>query len=120
MGKNLTFSYPGGKIVSNQGTILTQQTKTFTVPTGRRWLVLYGHSERDNSATFDPFIYDSSGNKLGRLSKQIAAGVTDVFIPEDAAFPQLPLLESAYYVRYEFGDTQTSISLSLVVLEVLG
>lgn len=112
-----SFNFPGGKKVNNRKTAQSGTTVTFTVPTGKRWLVLYGFSERDTSGTFDAMLNDGT-NDIGHLCDQVAAGTTDVYLPNDAHWPCRPLLDPGEKVVYTYGASQTSNICTLVVLEI--
>lgn len=117
MNQKMIFTFPAGKLVTNFATLGAVATNTFTVPAGKRWLIIYGKAERDANATFDAHITDGT-NIIGYLTAQIAAGVTMVHLPNDGHFPCLPMLDAGYTVVYTWGAAQTTPEVSLVVLEM--
>jgi len=126
---NTTFTFKGGKIVSNFETLGAVATKTWTVPTGKRWVpmgLLY--AERDANATFDAKVTDGSDKPIiPALTTQIAAGVTNLGFPKDcpddgsiAAFRALKgmVLKAGWKVVLTWGAAQTTPEISFPVLEI--
>jgi len=105
------------RIVSNFQTLGAVATVTFSVPSGARWIVLYGTAERDQNATFSADIRDASDKVIGHLLDALAAGVTKVYMPSDSHFPCPCVLEEGYDITFTWGAAQTTPEVALVVLE---
>lgn len=110
-----------GRIVTNHAEKGAIDDCSFTVPANKRWVVLWGYSERDQNSTLDVDIYDISNNLIGKI-KAVSAGTTSVtWVPkgkEDANIGMMfCLLEVGMYIKYTYGATQTSPKVTCVVLE---
>lgn len=115
------WTFPGGRRITNVETLGAVATKTWTVPDGKRWLVIGGHAERDVAATFDLKVTDNAGKTLQQC-EQVAAGATVVSFgnianESEVAFNPFPLDEGDKIV-ITWGVAQTTPEIALLVLEI--
>jgi len=125
---NVVFTFKGGKLIDNFETLGAVTTKSFTVPTGKRWMPLgIMYVERDANATLDIALYNDLDKLLLQLITQLAAGVTNVSYPFNAvddptiaAFQALKgmTLKAEWYVKVTWGAAQTTPEVSFPVLEI--
>jgi len=87
------FARKGGRILSNSVTHGAIANYTYTVPRGKKWLILGLYVERDVNAALDLAFRDINNEILFEIT-QIAAGVTNLYIPRD--LPQLDEREYFY------------------------
>lgn len=119
------FAFPAGKMVSNRATLGAVATFSFTVPAGKRWVVLgYGSFERDVNADFKLEIKDSGGNAVF-TTDSVVAGVSMVYLPTTFAastytsniFKGL-VLDAGWNITATWGVAQTTPVVALPVLEI--
>jgi len=108
------------EIVTNVETLGAVATKTWTVTTLKRWLIIGGYAERDANATLDLKITDAS-DKTIMIFDQIAAGVTNIgfgcFDTDGWSFEPFPLDEGMKIVL-TWGAAQTTPEVALLVLQI--
>jgi len=110
---DIVLVFLGGKRITNVETLGAVAIKTWTVPTGKRWLVLGGYAERDQNATLDMWATDS-GDKIIWSKDQVAAGVTNIGWLVDGIL----IIDAGDKFVYTWGAAQTTPEISLLVLEV--
>lgn len=120
MKEVFAWIFQGGKRVTNVETLGAVATKTWTVPAGKRWLVVGGYAERDQAATLDLKVTDSA-DKTMMIFDQIAAGVTNIgfgnFDTDGWSFEPF-VLEAGDKVVLDWGAAQTTPEIALLVLEI--
>ena len=120
MPAELVFTFLGGRRVTNVETLGAVSSKTWTVPTNMRWLVIGGYAERDANATLDLKVTDTA-DKTIMIFDQIAAGVTNIgfgaFDTDGWAFEPFVLDETDKIVL-TWGAAQTTPEVALLVLEI--
>ena len=112
--------FPGGKLVTNWKEAGAVDDVTFTVPSGKKWLILWGRSERDASAAFEAIVY-TAADKILLYLKTVAAGTTVVnWSPSSSTYIviSMMILEAGMYVKYTYDATQTNPEVCCVVLEI--
>jgi len=125
-GQPVAFTFIGGKLVTNQETLGAVSSKTWTVPSGKRWVILGGYAERDQSATFRVSITDASDKNL-MLTELLGAATTDISFgglnnlpwttglnPMQFPFP----VDAGMKIVYTYGAAQTTPEVALLVLEI--
>lgn len=124
----MNFTFEGGRLVSNFETLGAVATKSFTVPTGKRWKVLgFLYAERDANATLDLTLLHGA-TEIQILITQIAAGVTNINVPFSIAAdgPSLEtwkilkgmILDATWAVKVDWGAAQVTPEVSFPVLEI--
>lgn len=117
----IALTFPGGRRVTNVETLGAVDTKTWSVPAGKRWLVIGGYAERDQNATLDLKVTDSS-DKTIMIHAQIAAGTTNVGFGNfatDSEFAFNPfILDAGDKIVLDWGAAQTTPEIALLVLEI--
>jgi len=112
---------PLAKLVTNVETLGAVATKTWTVTSGKRWLVIGGYAERDQSATLDLKVTDSA-DKTMMIMPQIAAGTTNIGFgnfASDTTWAFNPfVLDAGQKVVLTWGASQTTPEIALLVLEI--
>ena len=123
MSTVMAWTFPAGKMVDNVETLGAVATKTWTVPSNKRWLVIGGYLERDQNATLDLKITDNAG-KTVLLCPQIAAGSSNVgfgVMNTDSEFEFSPIpLDAGMKIVVTWGAAQTTPEIACLVLEVDG
>ena len=123
------FTFQGGKLKSNFETLGAVATKSFTVPAGKRWIVLGLMSiEVDQDHTIDIGLYDSADTLLGNITQIAEPGVGTYYFPGQIAATAASLefwkmlkglvLEGGWYVKVTWGVAQTTPEVSFPVLEL--
>jgi len=114
-------TFPAGRRVTNVETLGAVSTKTWTVTSSMRWLIIGGYAERDQNATLDLKATDSS-NKTIMICEQIAAGTTNIGFGNfatDSEFAFNPfILDSGDKIVLTWGAAQTTPEIALLVLEI--
>jgi len=117
----IAHTIPAGKRVTNVETLGAVATKTWAVPTAKRWLVIGGYAERDQNATLDLKVTDSA-DKTIMIMAQIAAGTTNIGFGNFAsnstwAFKEF-VLDAGDKIVLDWGAAQTTPEIALLVLEI--
>ena len=114
-------TFPNGDLEDNVETLGAVATKTWTVPAGKRWLIIGGYAERDVNATLDLKVTDSA-DKTIMIMPQIAAGTTNIGFGNfatDATWAFNPfILDAGYKIVLTWGAGQTTPEIALLVLEI--
>jgi len=122
----LSFSwiFLGGKCVDNYEVLGAVATKSFVVPSGKKWLVLSGYVERDASGTLAIGSY-TDADKLMLQLMVAGAGTSNVSWAPSATggngstvIPCIVILKAGQYIKYTWGVAQTTPEVTLNVLEV--
>ena len=127
--RNLTWTFPGGKQLSNFETLGAVATKSFTVPSGKRWVVQGLMSiEVDQDQTIDIGLYDNNDKLLGEITQIAAPGVGKYYFPHQITGTAASLefwkmlkgmvLDAGWYVKITWGGAQTTPEVSFPVLEL--
>ena len=96
----------------------------YTVPTGKRWILIGGQVTRDASGTIAVDIYDSSDKKIMKLNYQSAAVNTVPLIGTGSSTHVSGMagpivLDAGEYVKLAFGAAQgAGASAACIVIEV--
>lgn len=118
--EQFAWYFQGGKRVTNVETLGAVATKTWTVPTNKRWLIVGGYAERDANATLDLKITDSA-DKTIMIFDQIAAGVTNIgfgnFDTDGWSFTPF-VLTAGDKIVVTWGAAQTTPEVALLVMEI--
>ncbi len=99
-------------------------TALWTVPSGKRWFLMYGSISRDTSSTLTIKLYDSSDKLIGMIDSKSAATGDTPFTGTGASATvakgkQYWVLDAGEYVKLTFGAAQgASATASCVVIEV--
>jgi len=121
----MMFDPRQGRVVSNWETLGAVATKAFTVPAGKIWEFMgFGYVERDVNATLNIKITDGT-NDICFIIAQIAAGVTNISLPEDLATGDKQawmilksiLLPAGWTITVMWGVAQTTPEVAMVVRE---
>jgi hypothetical protein len=128
-GQPVRFTFKGGIHKSNYETLGAVATKSFTVPSGKRWIfqgLMY--VERDANATLDIALYDADDKKIADMITQVAAGTTNLYFPEAIAASAGDLavwemmknmvLQTGWYIKVTWGAAQTTPEVACPVLEI--
>ena len=108
-------------VEDNSSTLGAVSTKTFTVPSGKRWVVYGGYAERDVGSTLDIAFY-TSGDKLIFAFAQVASGATNISwgLVATATAQQLnhPFpLKAGQYIKYTWSMAQATPEVACLVSE---
>lgn len=129
MSLNTVLALLGGKLVTNFETLGAVATKTFEVPSNKRWIVFGGYAERDQAATFDVLVTDASdkiimGSGLASSGTgNISWGAMPAFLDTGQSLGNMiPLnfpipLDAGMKVVYTWSAGQTTPEVALLVLE---
>lgn len=118
------WTFPAGKFDDNFETLGAVATKTWTVPTGKKWLILGGNAERDASATFVASLRTAADKLLITLCSFAAhtlhcgfsSAETVTNINQQIAFPAFAV--AGQKIIYTWGVAQTSPEITLSILEI--
>jgi hypothetical protein len=127
--KTLAWTSPAGKFVSNFETLGAVATKTFTPPSGKRWVILgFMSIEVDVDHTIDIGLYDSADKLLGGITQIAAPGAGKYYFPQQIVGTAESLefwkmlkgmvLDQGAYVKITWGVAQTTPEVSFPVLEM--
>jgi hypothetical protein len=115
-----TWSFPGGRLILQTDETANDSDKTITVPTGKRWLILWCHVEYTASATagarfIEMHLRDSSDNIIAVATHTININAGESynleFLPSGTArngstvvnaiipLPPITILEAGYDIR---------------------
>jgi len=127
----LAWTFPAGNILHNYETLGAVATKSFTVPSGKKWLFLgFMYVERDANATLDIALHNEDDDKICDLITQVAAGTTNLYFPEAIAasagdlavwemLKNMPM-DAGWYIKVTWGAAQTTPEVCCPVLEIAG
>ena len=113
--------FQGGKLVDNAATLGAVSTIAWTVPAGKRWLVLGGYAERDAAATLDLKVENATPLNV-LVMPQIGAGTTNIGFgcfgdPSVWGFRPF-ILDAGYVITIDWGAGQTTPEVALLVMEI--
>ena len=118
---SFAWTFPGGKVVPNAETLGAVTTKIWTVPAGKRWLVIGGYAERDASAALDLKVTDSA-DKTIMIMPRIAAGTTNIGFGNfatDATWAFNPfVIDGGMKVVLYWTNPQVTPEVALLALEI--
>lgn len=102
------------------GGLFTSTTRyRVTVPPGKRWILLGGIINRDNSSTLSIYLYDVDDNIIGRLLQEAAGTGIDSFPEEEWSIGTSWVLDPGEYIESIYGTAQGVAAYhTCVVLEV--
>ena len=117
---SFAWTFQGGKRITNVETLGAVATKTWEVPANKRWLIIGGYAERDQSATLDLKVTDSA-DKTMMIWAQIAAGTTNIgfgaFDTGQWPFNPFPL-DGGDKIVLTWGASQTTPEIALLVMGI--
>lgn len=120
--QTLALTHQGGELKDNQAELGAVSTKSFTVPSGKRWLCWGGYVERDQNATIQIDLYNSSNELIGTILNPLAAGTTNFtwgFNTATAYFIPSPIpMKAGDYVKLTWGASQTTPKVSLIISQI--
>jgi len=129
MSECLAWTFPAGTVKSNWETLGAVATKSFTVPAGKRWLILGLLSlEVDVDNTIDIGLYDSADKLLGGITQIAAPGAGTYYFPGQISGTPASLefwkmlkgmlLPAGWYVKITWGAAQTTPEVSFPIVEI--
>lgn len=111
-----TFTFPGGRLIDNFETLGAVATKTWTVPAGKRWVIIGGAFERDTSATLILQLTNAA-DKVIDSTPLVTAGTTMQYF-SDMAYVVPWIADAGMKIVLTWGAGQTSNEITLLVLEI--
>lgn len=129
MSEVFAWTFQGGTVKSNWETLGAGATKSFTVPAGKRWLVLgFMSIEVDVDHTIDIGLYDDADKLLGEITQIGAPGAGTYYFPHQISGTAASLefwkmlkglvLPAGWYVKITWGAAQTTPEVSFPVVEI--
>lgn len=124
----IRFVFPAGEVKSNHETLGAVATKSFTVPTGKKWIPFGLLSlEVDVDHTIDIGLYDADDNLLGAITQIAAPGAGFYYFPSQISGTAASLefwkmlvhtvMAAGWYIKITWGAAQTTPEVSFPVLE---